>query len=414
MVATPTPASAGVETQLERDQKRANELELLRSMIWDPRPQRRFQYKLAATVASGIQASGTDAQHARLGATVAAELSLVKYCRHVELGGHASLSYLVGTEVSLSAEQWASLCLARHQFPLPGLELGHRLRWQMARRLSAPLRDLRRTASEETLSFYLSVIEPRSKDGTHRFAFVPMRLDFTFHLQGDDLPAIPEIEAGAVRYTWDSEPNRLDLDVLFMRLDSNGEVSAADIIGLEIFNAQLKLSSVELGADFGVDLGMLGTSEATGPTSVHTDLERSVTALKAGASVAVTLGPVRFGVSWARRMWTLPQKALVFEQRLATFVSWRPPRWRWFVEAEGFAARSTVYQVDDEQTAWTGGGELRWAYALGRFFRLGLSGEAARSYYAAPLVNALDEVDGTPRFGLRVMGFAAAQFDNSD
>ena len=31
-----------------------------------------------------------------------------------------------------------------------------------------------------------------------------------------------------------------------------------------------------------------------------------------------------------------------------------------------------------------------------------------------PLDAALDEIDGTPRFGLRVMGFAAAQLDNRD
>jgi len=241
-----------------------------------------------------------------------------------------------------------------------------------------------------------------------------LHLDFTYRLQGDDLPAFPELETGAVRYSWDSEPNRLDLDALFLRFETNGEIGAADIVELELLDAQLKLFPLELGADFGVQLGMLGTSAATGPTSNYTQVDRSVTALKAGAAAAVTLGPVRLGVSWARQMWTLPQQALVLEQRLTSSIRWRPARWRWVVEAEGFAARSTVYQVHDEQTAWTGGGELRWVYALGRSLRLGVSGEAARSYYAAPLDSALDEVDGTPRLGLRVMGFAAVQLDNRD
>jgi hypothetical protein len=379
-------------------------------MIWEPRPEGRLRYTLAATVDSGIRA-GVDSRRADLGASVAAELSLVKYCRHLNVGGHASLSYLVGAELLLSAEQWASGCLARYQFPLPGLEVGHHLRWRTSRRLASPLTDLSRTVSQETIYFYLSFIE--AKDDAQRLSLMPVRFDFDIHLESDRA-SIPEIEAGAFRYSWEREPNGLALEGLLVHFHSNGETEEALVIGVELLGGRLELSSVELAAEVGVLLGSLGTRETTTEESGHFDVDRDVKALGAAASIAGTWGPVKLGASWARRMWPLPQQALVLEQRVTGRVRLRRPGWRWFVEAEGFAARSRVVEVLKERTDWTGGGELRWAHDLGRFLRLGLSVEAARSYYTSAGGDAGVEVDGAPRFGVRAGAFAAARLGSGD
>jgi hypothetical protein len=397
------------ETQAPEQAQHATELSLLRSMLWEPRPKGRLQYVLAATLDSGVRA-GADSRRADLGASVAADLSLVKYCRHLNVGGHASLSYLVGAELLLSAEQWASVCLARYQFPLPGVEVGHHLRWRTSRRLASPLTDLRRTVSQETVYFYLSILEGRSNDNAQTLSLMPIRLDFHFHLEADRA-SFPEIETGAIRYSWERQPNRFELDAFSIRFRSNGEPASADVVEMELARGRLELGSVELHAELGWLFGALGTAETTTTTS-HVDVDRDLKAFGAAASIAGTWGPVRLGASWARRMWPLPQQALVLEQRVTGWVRVRRPGWRWFVEAEGFTARSRVVEVLKERTDWTGGGELRWTYDLGRFIRLGLSVEAARSYYTAAGGDAGVEVDGAPRFGVRAGAFAAARLDS--
>jgi hypothetical protein len=345
-----------------------------------------------APIAWRVEAVAGTAHDRGEAAAQASALAEVRFtspvCDLVALGG-AFEARAEDRERQVSAEQWASFCMAGNG--LPRLGLGHRLEWDVRPALSAPLTVPAAVYRRETLSLDASVLTWIR--GRHvlelgvsrwRLAFAPgdaashdeeelsVEADFFRWVRraaraGDPDLVLEALSPGLLGFL-ETEPSPL--------YENHSDIyEAADRFALRAVRA----AGIPLGRRLWVDADVgwaQGSVWAFGAGDA-----RVVETATGGAALRFGAPRARASIGARRDLWPSIAQDLVVDDRVVAQLDLAPDR-HTSLSLRGFAARTTIIDVAGEVTHATGGGELVVRHDLGRALELVVGVEVARSFYA--------------------------------
>ena len=340
-------------------------------------------------------------------------------CRNIDLGGEAA-AFADNGGLGVSAAQWLSWCFGKNWMMFADVAGHHRLEWQVRPSLSALPRLWREPFTSESLDLEFTMAQLNFGAWQVGLGRTRFELGWMWQDDGAHLARSSDFGFGAafvhITQIADSDkarPEDLTIDAVcphfhlllpagFAGSDAAGifDLGIARVGGLRLGTPRLLLD-----AEVGYDLAFSDvTTTAPGKrVTSSTDVDAFVgrLALRGGG------GRVRAGGAVSRTLDSTFDGHVVLENRLETSMSLR--RGRALVDLSTFVTRTAIFlPTGDRQNEYTGGGAARVTVDVGHHLDVGLTAEAARTFYAR-----LDGgSDGQPRaaLALRALGVLTARF----
>ncbi len=332
-----------------------------------------------------------------------------RVCRILTVGGDLRAT-LAGDGRDLGGDGWLSLCLVKG-LPLPTLTLDARAAVNAHPSFdSAPLA-WRRPYSDVELTLGVTFVD--ADRGRSRLQLVAARFPISLAWQRDDARARLLLDGAAaldlVRWLRtdgrraDDDP--LTLAAVAVRMDLLGGDAPAFASASAFSVAPLRAGAVPLDGRALLLDGEVAFANAEVTAGGGADAKtRGRSALAGALALRGARGRLGFGVGWRRGLDVSRDGDLVLDDRVTAWA--RVGLGAAELRLASFAARTSVAPLAGGDTvAWTGGGEARLGVPLGRHLRLGVTSEAARTFYGR-----VGDGDARPRpgVGVRVLGVLTA------
>ncbi len=346
----------------------------------------------AAAIAEGRRGSATTLS---VGGRIATP-GLGERCRYLQGGAAVYVTRTREAAEQVSGETWGGTCLFRAEKPDtggPGLEVEHRLQFDLRPGLGARRALLRRRYTGGSLRIAGSAFEGRDTALPYAAALFPYRFDFDFTdqeeqrqirllftIDGVSITPPTNIIFGDAR-----DPDAIlhvpadDLAVLGL-FGGASNVGTTDVMVGGMMFLRLTRLRIPGGVALDVEIGLGG-----GDVTPHDEAGEPLP----GAEVFTPTGylgaaGLHRGLKWSarygREVYPTFDGAIALEDRLSGTLELA--RALPGVELAGFVARTAVFGQDGAGADWTGGATLSRTWALGGALSLSAIAEAARSYYA--------------------------------